>query len=65
MGKVGGIMNFAGQISAISAPVITGYLVAGHQNSFAWAFGVAAAYLLVGIAGYVFLLRRIEPVSAQ
>jgi ACS family D-galactonate transporter-like MFS transporter len=62
MGKVGGIMNFSGQLSAISAPVVTGYLVAGHNNSFAWAFGVAAIYLVIGIAAYIFLLGRVEPV---
>ena len=64
VGKVGGIINFSNQISGISAPIITGYLVAAHE-SFAWAFGVSAAYLLVGIAGYLFLLGRIEPIPPQ
>ncbi len=30
------------------------------MHSYAWAFGVAAIYLAVGIAGYVFLLGKIE-----
>jgi MFS family permease len=64
VGKVGSIMNFSNQLSAISAPVITGYVVAA-THSFAWAFAVAAAYLLIGIAGYIFLLGKIEPVPAQ
>jgi ACS family D-galactonate transporter-like MFS transporter len=60
VGKVGGIMNFSNQISGIAAPILTGYLVAARQ-SFAWAFGVSAIYLIIGIAGYLFLLGKIEP----
>ena len=59
VGKVGGIMNFSGQVSGIAAPIITGYVVQG-QHSFAWAFVIPAVYLVVGIAGYVFLLGNIE-----
>lgn len=59
VGKVGGIMNFSNQVSGICAPIITGYLVAA-LHSYAWVFGVSAIYLLVGIAGYVFLLGKIE-----
>ncbi len=61
VGSVGGIMNFAVQISAISAPVVTGYVV-GRTGSYAWAFGVAAIYLAVGVASYVVLLGKMEPV---
>ncbi len=61
VGQVGGIINFGNQISAIAAPIITGYIAAA-THSFAWAFAAAAAYLLLGVAGYVFLLGRIEPV---
>jgi len=59
VGKVGGIMNFANQIAAIAAPVLTGYLI-GAKSDFSRAFMMAAAALLVGIAGYAFLLGRIE-----
>ncbi|MGB7266399.1 MAG: MFS transporter, partial [Terracidiphilus sp.] len=59
VGKVGGIINFSGQVSGIAASILTGYLVSA-THSYAWAYGVAAAYLAVGIAGYVFLLGRIE-----
>jgi len=59
VGKVGGIMNFSNQVSGICAPIITGYLVQA-LHSYAWVFGVSAIYLVVGIAGYVFLLGRIE-----
>ena len=59
VGKVGGIINFSNQISGIAAPILTGYLVSAF-HSYAWAFGVAAAYLAVGIASYIFLLGKIE-----
>jgi ACS family D-galactonate transporter-like MFS transporter len=62
--KVGGIVNFSNQLSGIAAPIITGYLVAA-SNSFAWAFGVSAGYLLIGVAAYIFLLGRIEPIPPE
>lgn len=60
VGKVGGIINFAGQVSGIAASILTGYLVSA-LHSYAAAFVVAAAYLAVGIAAYLFLLGSIEP----
>lgn len=60
-GRVGGIVNFGSQISAISAPIITGYLTSWTHN-FAAAFALAGALLVGGIASYVFLLGRIEAV---
>jgi MFS family permease len=64
VGTLGGAMNFCGQISGIVAPIVTGYVVSAH-HSFAWAFGFAAIYLLVGISAYIFLLGRIEPVPSE
>jgi ACS family D-galactonate transporter-like MFS transporter len=64
VGTLGGILNFSNQLSGIAAPIITGYLVTARR-SFALAFGVAAIYLVIGIAGYIFLLGRIEPIPAQ
>jgi ACS family D-galactonate transporter-like MFS transporter len=61
VGTLGGILNFSGQLSAIAAPIITGYVVEA-SHSFFWAFGAAAAFLMVGIAGYGFLLGRIETI---
>lgn len=63
-GTVGGIVNFSNQISGIAAPIITGYVVAATK-SYAWAFGIAAIYLLIGIAGYLFLLGRIQPIAPE
>jgi len=57
---VGGIINFSNQISGIAAPIVTGYLVQS-LHSFAWAFGVSAIYLAIGITAYIVLLGRIEP----
>jgi MFS transporter, ACS family, D-galactonate transporter len=64
VGRVGGIINFSNQLSGIGASIITGYLVAA-RHSYAWAFGVSAVYLLIGIAAYIFLLGRIEPMPAE
>lgn len=61
VGRLGGIVNFCGQLGAISAPIVTGY-VAAITHSFASAFVAAAVILLVGIAAYIFLLSRIEPI---
>ena len=59
VGKVGGIINFCGQISGITASILTGYLVTAF-HSYAWAFGIAGGYLAIGIASYIFLLGKIE-----
>jgi sugar phosphate permease len=64
VGSVGGIVNFSNQLSGIAAPIITGYVVAA-THSYAWAFGIAGIYLLVGIASYIFLLGRIEPIPEE
>jgi ACS family D-galactonate transporter-like MFS transporter len=57
--KVGSIMNFANQIAAIAAPIVTGYLI-GFRNDYSRAFIAAAFAILAGIAGYAFLLGKIE-----
>jgi MFS family permease len=59
VGTLGGILNFGNQLAAIAAPIVTGY-IAQTTRSFFWAFGAAAAFLVVGISGYGFLLGRIE-----
>jgi sugar phosphate permease len=61
VGTLGGILNFGNQLSAIAAPIATGY-IAQITHSFFWAFGAAAAFLLIGIAGYIFMLGRIEAI---
>jgi ACS family D-galactonate transporter-like MFS transporter len=61
VGSVGGILNFSNQLSGIAAPIITGYIVAA-THAYGWAFRIAALYLLIGIASYIFLLGKIEPI---
>src|SRR5204863_137513 len=62
VGTLGGIINFASQVAAIAAPIVTGYIVQA-THSFSAAFIAAAVFLVVGIAGYVFLLGRMEPIA--
>jgi hypothetical protein len=61
VGKVGGIMNFANQVAAVAAPIVTGYLI-GSRDDYSRAFIVAAVAILTGIGGYAFLLGHIERV---
>jgi len=61
VGTLGGILNFSSQLAGIAAPILTGYIVQS-THSFSGAFIGATAFLLLGIAGYVFLLGRIEPI---
>jgi MFS family permease len=61
VGTLGGILNFGNQLAGIAAPIVTGYVVQA-THSFFWAFATAGIFLLVGIAGYVFLLGSMEPV---
>lgn len=58
VGTLGGILNFANQLAAIAAPIITGY-IAQATHSFFWAFTAAGAVLVIGICGYIFLLGPI------
>ena len=61
VGTVGSIMNFANNVMGAVAPIVTGMIV-GSTHSFANAFLVAGVVLLTGVASFVFLLGRIEPV---
>lgn len=61
VGTLGGILNFCNQVAGIAAPIVTGYVVQATR-SFSWAFVAATVFLFVGIAGYVFLLGRMEPI---
>ncbi len=61
VGSVGAIMNFANNLMAIVAPIVAGYVVTA-TGSFTNVFIVAAVVLAIGIASYVFVLGRIEPI---
>lgn len=64
VGTVGGIVNFSSQLSGIAAPIATGYILSA-TGSYTWVFGIAATYLAIGIASYIFLLGRIERIPAE
>jgi MFS transporter, ACS family, D-galactonate transporter len=64
VGTLASIANLSGQLAAISAPIITGYIVSATR-SFNSAFVIAAVVLLIGIFGYAVLLRRIEPIKLE
>ena len=61
VGTLGGIINFGNQLSAIVAPIVTGYVVSA-THSFRGAFITAAVFLAIGILAYIFLLGRIESI---
>lgn len=63
-GRVGGIMNFSNQISAIAAPILTGWTLE-LTNSYTWAFVIPTVYILVGIVAYVTMLGRIEVIDVR
>lgn len=63
-GKVGGIINFSNQISAIVAPILTGYTVQ-KTGSYVWAFAIPTVYILLGILSYLVLLGRIQAINVQ
>lgn len=57
-------MNFSNQISAIAAPILTGWTVE-RTNSYVWAFAIPTVYILVGILAYGTLLGRIETIDVR
>ena len=58
---IGGIMNFFNNLMGVVAPITTGYIVAATA-SFSAAFIAAAVVLVIGIAAYVFMLGRLDPI---
>lgn len=61
---VSSFINFCGQIGAISAPILTGYLLTSTHN-FRAAFVAAAALLVLGVVAYFTMVRTIERVPLQ
>jgi MFS-type transporter involved in bile tolerance (Atg22 family) len=58
---IGGIMNFFNNLMGVVAPIVTGYIVAA-TDSFSAAFIAAGIVLVIGIAAYVFMLGRLDPI---
>ncbi|MFC3120676.1 MFS transporter [Agaribacter flavus] len=61
LGLVGGAMNFIGALSAVSVPVIIGFLVSGGDFRPALVFICALA--VAGMCSYLFLIGKIEEVK--
>jgi MFS family permease len=58
---IGGVMNFFNNLMGVVAPIVTGYTVAA-TGSFSAAFIVAGIVLVIGIAAYIFMLGRLDPI---
>jgi len=60
VGAVGGVMNFANNMMGVVAPIVTGFIVE-RTHSFVGVFLVAGLVLVAGVASFIFLLGRIQP----
>ena len=61
-GRWTGLQNGTGNLAGIVAPSVTGYIVQ-QTHSFYFAFVWVCLMLLVSAGSYLFIVRRIEPVS--
>jgi MFS family permease len=61
-GKWIGFQNCIGNLAGIVAPIITGVIV-DKTGQYFWAFLIAAGVGLAGVIGWVFIIRRVEPVA--
>lgn len=61
-GKFVGVQNFWGSVAGITAPLITGVVV-DRTGSFTGAFVLAAIISLLGIAGWVLMIRKVAPIA--
>jgi ACS family D-galactonate transporter-like MFS transporter len=58
LGLTGGMFNFIGNLSAISTPIVIGFLATG--DSFAPAITYIAVTALVGALSYILLVGKVE-----
>ncbi|HEY1171211.1 MAG TPA: MFS transporter [Verrucomicrobiae bacterium] len=63
-GKWTGIQNCIGNMGGAVSPILTGWLVT-ETKSFAIAFAVSSAVLVVGVGAYLFMIGRIAPIDWQ
>ena len=63
IGLTGGIFNFAGNLASIVVPIVIGFLASG--GNFKPALVFVGALGIVGACSYIFLVGKIERVSAK
>jgi ACS family D-galactonate transporter-like MFS transporter len=61
-GRWTGLENFCGNIAGIVGPLLVGVIV-DRTGEFFWAFAMTSAVSLLGASGYVFVVKRVEPVQ--
>jgi MFS family permease len=61
-GKWIGVQNCVGNLAGIVAPIVTG-LVVDRTGQFFWAFAVACAITIGGIAAWGLVIRRVAPLN--
>ncbi|MDB5422588.1 MAG: major facilitator superfamily 1 [Phenylobacterium sp.] len=61
-GKWVGFQNCVGNLAGIVAPIVTG-MVVDRTGEFTWAFAVAGAVSLLGVAGWGLMIRKVAPID--
>jgi ACS family D-galactonate transporter-like MFS transporter len=61
-GRWTGLQNFCGNIAGMVAPALVGIIVE-RTGGFFWAFAMTSAVSLLGAAGYIFVVDRVQPVQ--
>jgi MFS transporter, ACS family, D-galactonate transporter len=62
LGVVGGVVNFAGNLSGIVTPIAVGFIVK-VTGTFTWALVLLAAIAVAGALCYVFLLGEVRQIE--
>lgn len=60
-GRWTGLQNFVGNMAGIVAPTLTGWIL-NRTGEFYWAFVITAVVAVIGMASWIFLVGRVEPV---
>jgi MFS transporter, ACS family, D-galactonate transporter len=60
-GRWAGMQNFMGNLAGVVAPALTGWIL-GRTGQFYWAFVIMVGVVLIGVASWVFVVGRVEPV---
>ena len=60
-GRWTGVQNFIGNLAGVVAPALTGWIL-DRTGQFYWAFLIMVGVVLIGVASWVFVVGRVEPV---